>query len=385
MQVGHYAEALKLACMLKRTQDFNLDQQQRTAELTHTGREFLAIRGATLGGLWKNSRHRDEVVGMALAALHLFHADRHYLVRDGKVHIIDESTGRIAQGRQWSRGLHQLIELKEGCKPTGEQQTIAQITYQRFFPRYLRLAGTSGTLDEARRELLAVYGLEVARVPLHRPSRRRMQPLRMYPTEQAKWDAVVASIIELRGENRPVLVGTDSVAASEHLGRLLQAAGQPHTVLNALQDQEEAHIVARAGQPGQVTIATNMAGRGTDIPLEPEAAERGGLHVICCQLNNARRIDRQLHGRCGRQGDPGSVETLLSLQDLLIAKHLPGQLVIWLTRRSRHDASFPPWLGRFLAAWPQHLEEKRQRQQRAQMLAQDVLFEKGLAFSGKSE
>lgn len=384
-QTGHYGEALNLAGQLKKNQHYQLDHHLRSAALTPAGREVLATLAPSLGGLWKNTRHREEVVGTALAALHLHHADRHYLVRDGRVYIIDEPTGRIAHGRQWSRGLHQLIELKEGCQPSGEQQTVAQITYQRFFPRYLRLAGTSGTLDEARYELLAVYGVEVARVPLHRPSRRHWLPLRLFATAEAKWKAVVGRITEMRSVGRPVLVGTDSVADSEHLSRLLHAASLPYTLLNARQDSEEAGIIAQAGKPGQITIATNMAGRGTDIPLEQDVARRGGLHVICCQHNSARRIDRQLHGRCGRQGDPGSVDTLLSLHDPLIAKYLPARLVGWLTWRNNNDGPFSSWLGVILAALPQRLEERRQRRQRAQLLEQDALFERSLAFGGPSE
>lgn len=384
-QREHYREALSLAAKLTQNLDFVLDSRAHSAELLPPGREILSSLAPLMGALWKNGRHREETVATALAALHLYHADRQYLVRDGKVLVIDEPTGRVAPARQWSGGLHQLIELKEGCEPSGEQQTIAQITYQRFFPRYLRLCGTSGTLAEARRELFFVYGLKVARVPLRRPSQRRVLPLRLYMTMQAKWKSVVERIIEMHKSGRPVLVGTNSVADSEHLSQLLHAMELPHTVLNARQDRQEAGIVAKAGEPGRITITTNMAGRGTDIILKDDAAERGGLHVICCQHNSTGRTDRQLYGRCGRQGDLGSVETILSIHDPLIAKYLPVRLVEWLERRYSQDAPLSAWMGVNLARWSQILEEQRQRRQRAQLLEQDAMAERLLAVGGPAE
>jgi len=312
--------------------------------------------------------HREETVCTALAALHLYERDRHYLVKDATVNIIDESTGRVAEGRVWSRGLHLMVELKEDCPPSGDTATVAQITYQRFFRRYLALAGMSGTLEEARGELQAVYGLPVVGVPLSRPGRRTVLATRLYTDRQSKWKAVVAETMKVSAGGRPVLIGTDSVAESEAVSRLLTEAGVAHAVLNARQDREEARIIAEAGRAGQVTVATNMAGRGTDIALGAGVAGRGGLHVISCQHNATRRIDRQLVGRCARRGDPGSAQTLLALDQPFIARCAPRFVARAV---GEHGLESPQWLVRLLVRLPQRLEEARQRAERKQLLERD--------------
>ena len=211
-----------------------------------------------------------------------------------------------------------MIEIKESCELSGQQEQLARMTYQRFFRRYLRLAGMIGTAREVRRELWSIYSLPVKQVPTHKPVRRRAEGHRVYPDKASKWRAVVERIRERRAEQRPVLVGTRSVEDSELLSSLLAEEGIEHQVLNARQDAREAEIIAGAGAQGSITVATNMAGRGTDIPLAAGVAELGGLHVICTERNEARRIDRQLFGRCGRQGDPGSYESLLCLEDEIL-------------------------------------------------------------------
>jgi preprotein translocase subunit SecA len=315
-------------------------------------------------------------------ALHLYKQDRHYLVRDGAVSIIDEPTGRVAPGRVWSRGLHQLIELKEHCRPSDATVTIAQITYQRFFQRYLALAGMSGTLGEARSELRSTYGLQVVEVPLGRNSRRTLLPTRLFPNREAQWQAVIEQAMTISHSDRPVLIATDSVVESEEISRLLAAAGLPHAVLNARQDKEEAHVIARAGQFRQITVATNMAGRGTDITLGHGIAELGGLHVICCQHNASRRIDRQLLGRCARRGDPGSAQSLLALDKPLLARFAPS----WFTRHvGKNGFEHPQWLVKSLVRAPQRMEERRQRLQRQELLRQDFRAEHSLSFGGPIE
>jgi preprotein translocase subunit SecA len=335
-----------------------------------------------LPGLWRNRQHRDEIVCTAIAATRLFQKDRHYLVRDGHVSIIDERTGRIASGRVWSQGLQQLIELKEGCTPSSETVPVAQITYQRLFRRYLALTGMSGTLREARNELLATYGLGVVRVPLHHPDLRRRLKTRFYPTRGAQWSAVLDRILRVTATGRPVLVGTDSVVDSEELGRRLLEAGVDHAVLNARQDREEATIIAAAGSRGHVTVATNMAGRGTDIALAPGVAELGGLHVICCQHNASRRLDRQLVGRCARRGDPGSTEALLSLEHPSVAKYVPQ----W-TRRMvpEHGFERPQWLLWLLVNTPQWVEERRHQVQRQELMRRDAQTQRSLSFGRPME
>ncbi|MFO7541825.1 MAG: hypothetical protein R6W97_03300, partial [Thiobacillus sp.] len=366
------AEILQLAATLRAGADFTLDPHAMSATLTEQGRASIEARVDGLHPVWHSRRHRDENLRLALAALHLFHRDRHYLVRDDGVHIIDETTGRVSPGRTWSRGLHQLIELKELCKVSGEAVTRAQITYQRFFPRYLRLCGMSGTLAESRAELSRVYGLSVVRVPLRKPSRRLELGQRVFLQRAQQWHALAQRVAELTDQGRPVLIGTDSVADSDSLSAHLMQQNIAHTVLNARNDKQEADIVALAGHAGRIAVATNVAGRGTDIPLGPGVEKRGGLHVISCQMNSARRIDRQLKGRCARQGDAGSVETVLCLESPLMQRSLPGWLKRMAARSARPDnGQLPVWLGTMLATFTQRMEESRQQAQRAQLLHQD--------------
>jgi preprotein translocase subunit SecA len=382
---AYVEQALRLAMQLSPGRDFVVDREVQAALISPQGRNRVAELAAPLGGLWEDRRHREEIIALALAAHHVYERDRDYLVRERKIVMIDQTTGRVAPGRVWSRGLQQLLEIKEGCPPTGEQETIAQITYQRFFPRYHHLCGMSGTLAEAQAELRSVYRLDVAHVPLRRPSRRRQLPTRVYGSRQAKWDAVITRLRALHASGRPVLVGTDSVADSDHLSVLLAAERLPHAVLNARNDGEEAAMVARAGEIGQIMVTTNMAGRGTDIPLGPGVAERGGLHVICCQHNASPRIDRQLHGRAARQGDPGSMETVLSLQDALLARTYPQWFMGMLRAMTGHAGCRPAWLGAGVARLPQWLEERRQRGERRMLLDHDQRSERRLAFAGRGE
>jgi len=381
-ELEYHRQALTLASHMTVGHDFVLDRQSVSAELTGPGQALLEQRAAELGVVWGNRLHRAEAVATALAALNLYHRDRHYLIRDGSVAIIDETTGRLAPGRMWSHGLHQMIELKEGCAPSSELITAAQITYQRFFRRYLRLGGMSGTLWEARAELQSAYGFDIVRVPLRRPCRRRVLPTRIFPDRESHWTAVVRRIAEIHRSGRPVLVGTDSVAESETLSKLLDQAELPHAVLNARHDAQEAQIVARAGEPGRITVATNMAGRGTDIPLAPGIATQGGLHLLCCQHNVSRRIDRQLLGRCARQGEPGSAETFISLDKPLIARVVPA----WARRYVCQDGRVrPAWLIALILRLPQILEERHQCNQRRNLSQQDARWDSHSSIGGPSE
>jgi preprotein translocase subunit SecA len=375
------AEILQAAATLRRDADFMLDRHTQSASLTEAGKAALDGKSGSLHPVWRNRRHRDENLCLALAALHLFERDRHYLVRDDGVHIIDETTGRLSPGRTWSRGLHQFIEMKEGCKPSGEAVTRAQITYQRFFPRYFKLCGMSGTLAESRGELSRVYGLDVVRVPLRKPGRRIDHGCRVYLGRDQLWQAVAERVAEIAGKGRPILIGTDSVADSDSLSAHLAQQGIAHTVLNARNDRQEAAIVALAGHRGRVTVTTNMAGRGTDIPLGPGVEKHGGLHVISCQMNSSRRIDRQLKGRCARQGDPGSVETLLCLEAPLMQRSLPSWLKRLAEKRAhKTSGQLPNWLGMLLVVFTQRMEESRQLAQRAQLLHYDKQLDRQAVF-----
>jgi preprotein translocase subunit SecA len=229
--------------------------------------------------------------------------------------IVDENTGRLAEGRKWRDGIHQAIEAKEKIEVTVPTGQAARITVQDLFLRYKYLAGMTGTAMTAAREFRKVYRKVVIPVPTNRPVRRERLPDQVFGTSDEKWRAIVAETRELHEQGRPVLIGTRSIDKSLILSKMLNELGLEHKVLNAHEIATEAEIVARAGQPGKVTVATNMAGRGTDIKLGPGVAESGGLHVICTELHDSARIDRQLMGRCGRQGDPGTVRQYMSLDD----------------------------------------------------------------------
>jgi preprotein translocase subunit SecA len=377
--------ALRLADRLEPGRDFLIEERDRAVRLTEAGQAHLEDLVAPLGGVWAGRLRREELVRQALVAQRLFVRDKHYLVRDGKVQIIDEFTGRVMADRSWEHGLHQLIEAKEGCAPTRPHDPLARISYQRFFRRYLHLAGMTGTAREVSGELWSVYGLAVVSVPPNRPSRRRGFPDCIYPTAAEKWTAVVERIKALHQNGRPVLVGTRSVAASEHLSRLLAAEELPHQVLNARQDREEAAIVAQAGEPGRITVATNMAGRGTDVRLAPAVAELGGLHVIATERHEAHRIDRQLFGRCGRQGDPGSYEAIVSLEDELPAVHSGGLWRRFALAMARPGHPVPRWTGTRAIRRAQQGAERLHSRMRRDLLKMDEQLESALAFTGRRE
>lgn len=380
-----YDTALTLARGLERGQDFLLEGRDRNVRLTPRGQAALEQRAQDLKGIWSGPRRREELVRQGLTALHLFYRDVQYLVRDDKVHIIDEYTGRVMGDRSWEQGLHQMIELKEGCPLTPMQTSLARMTYQRFFRRYLWLSGMTGTAQEVAGEIWNVYRLATVTIPTNRPLQRMRMGERLFASADQKWDAVVGRVGALRGQGRPVLIGTRSVAASEILSKQLTRAKIEHVVLNARQDQEEAEVVAAAGEPGRVTVATNMAGRGTDIKLTRSVAQAGGLHVIATERHDARRIDRQLYGRTGRQGDPGSYEIMASLDDeLLTGPH--GTLTRWIARPML-------LLGKLLAGWPagalvrvaQWSAERSHAGVRRDLLQHEDQLESTLAFSGRVE
>ena len=380
-----YETALALARGLERGQDYSLDGRERSIRLTPMGQATLTQRAADLKGIWSGPRRREELVRQALTALYLFHRDVHYLLRDDKVQIIDEYTGRIMGDRSWEQGLHQMIELKEQCPLTPMHASLARITYQRFFRRYLWLSGMTGTAQEVAGELWSVYRLATVTIPTNRPLQRRWCGERVFATADQKWDAVVDRIGELRGQGRPVLVGTRSVSASEVLSAQLTKANIEHVILNARQDQTEASIVAAAGEQGRVTVATNMAGRGTDIKLARRVAEAGGLHVLSTERHEAARIDRQLYGRAGRQGDPGSAEAVMSLDDdLMSTSHgkVSRWVAQWLLKSGR---PLQGRLGRFLVRRAQVSAERMHARVRRELLQSEDQLESTLAFSGRVE
>ena len=301
-------------------EDYEYDHEKRTVELTRRGRlkarQLPKPESMATTGLFDIY----EYVTRAIKVDREYHLDQQYVVKDGEIVIVDEFTGRLGEGRKWRDGIHQAVEAKEGVEITVATGQAARITVQDFFLRFEHLAGMTGTAWASKTELHKIYKCHVIPVPTNRPPRRIKLPTEVYATEKAKWQAIVKEIQELHSMGRSVLIGTRTIDKSEILSSLLQKVGIEHQVLNANHVETEAAIVADAGQWGKVTVSTNMAGRGTDIRLPDEVLNIGGLHVICTELHESARIDRQLIGRCGRQGDPGSYRQYISLEDEIMEK-----------------------------------------------------------------
>ncbi|MCL1916626.1 MAG: preprotein translocase subunit SecA, partial [Desulfovibrionaceae bacterium] len=303
---------------LRKGEHFTLDEKARSVLLTEEGiaRAEQILQVDNLFDV-RNITLQHHVL-QSLKARHIFKRDVDYIVREGQVIIVDEFTGRTMEGRRFSDGLHQALEAKEGVKVEAETQTMASITYQNYFRLYSKLAGMTGTADTEAVEFQEIYNLSVVSIPTHRPMIRKDMPDLVYRTREEKYQAIMQSIIELQGKGQPVLVGTISVEVSEIIAQRLKKAGIAHNVLNAKQHDKEAAIIAEAGLSGRVTIATNMAGRGTDIVLGEGVRELGGLHILGTERNESRRIDNQLRGRSGRQGDPGSSRFYVAMEDDLM-------------------------------------------------------------------
>ena len=318
-----YRIADQVVSRLRTGTDFEINEKDHQAILTEEGIEkaerAIGVDSFYTPGNMEWPHHLEQ----ALKAHHLYKRDGEYVVQpgeDGKpeVIIVDEFTGRLMPGRRWSDGLHQAVEAKEGIDPRHENQTLATVTYQNFFRLYRKLAGMTGTARTEAAEFHKIYNLDVVTIPTNRPMNRLEEDDRIYRTSKEKYDALIEHVVEIHKRNQPVLVGTTSIEKNEKVSELLQKRGITHEVLNAKNHAREAAIIARAGQPGAVTIATNMAGRGTDILLGPGIAAMGGLRVVGTERHEARRIDNQLRGRAGRQGDPGSSVFFLSLEDDLM-------------------------------------------------------------------
>ena len=310
-----YRWSAEVADQFEEGRHFEAKQKPRQIDLNEEGRKFLrSLKFPEQLNLF-GMLDIYEQVERAILVSREYQKDRHYVVRDDEIVIVDEFTGRMAEGRKWRAGIHQAIEAREGVTISVETGDAAKVTIQDYFLRYNRLAGMTGTAATSAVELHKIYKTRVAIIPTNRPPKRIRLEDQVYGNSEAKWDAIVEAIAELHAEGRPVLVGTRSIDKSEYLSRKLSQAGVEHLVLNARHTAEENEIVAQAGQPNRVTVATNMAGRGTDIQPAENVLERGGLHVICTEMHDSARIDRQLIGRCGRQGDPGSFQIFLSLDD----------------------------------------------------------------------
>jgi preprotein translocase subunit SecA len=365
--------------------DFTIDEKTKQVYLTEEGMAKVEKLLADAGMIESGASLYDSAnlslmhtLNAALRAHHLFHKDTDYIVRDGEVIIVDEFTGRTLQGRRWSEGLHQAVEAKEGVPIQRENQTLASITFQNFFRLYDKLSGMTGTADTEAYELQSIYGLEVVVIPTHKPMVRQDNADLVFLTKQEKFDAIVDDIKERVAAGQPVLVGTTSIESSELISRELKKAGIKHEVLNAKQHEREAHIIEQAGRPGNVTIATNMAGRGTDIVLggnleaelrdlgedaseaerrkvkedwqkrHDQVIEAGGLHIIGTERHESRRIDNQLRGRSGRQGDPGSTRFYLALEDPLMRIFASERMSGMMQKLGMRDGESieHPWVNR---------------------------------------
>jgi preprotein translocase subunit SecA len=376
-----YLWADDLARKMRIHEHFTFDVKKQKLELTEAGRYLARWSNPPTGPHSHAMDKLYEHIERALQAHYRFRRDQHYMVHDNKVIIIDEYTGRRMPDRHWREGLHQAVEAKERVPITMAAEHAASITFQSFYKLYKKLAGMTGTAAPNNREFRRVYKLHVVVVPTNRPVIRKQLPDRVFPTEEAKFDAVVEETKKIIAAGRAILIGTRSVEKSERLSEKLTEAGIPHQVLNARQHEREAEIVSHAGEKGRVTIATNMAGRGTDIKPDPSVIQAGGLHVLGTERHEARRIDRQLAGRTGRQGDPGTCQFFLSLEDeLLEALGQRAQAKLIALGRSGKQLDWDKFLPLFYKA--QRKTERRHYIQRVDLMVyekqrQEVLKELG--------
>ena len=379
-----YKQVWSIANSLERDSDYTIDIRYKEVTVQPSGRLKLQEQIHTLPERWRGASRPEELVEQVLVAKEFYTKNKQYVVQQNKVIIVDEFTGRMMENRKWRHGLHQAIEAKEGVPLSSVDQTLARMSFQRYFRLYKKLAGMTGTAHEAARELWHTYHLPTIRIPSNRPVIRKHLPDRMFPTASAKLEAIVAEVEKCHLNGQPVLVGTRNVATSQVLAKRLHAEGFKVSLLNALNDRQEAKIIAGAGAPGAITIATNMAGRGTDIHLGEGVAERGGLHVIATERHESGRIDRQLFGRSGRQGDPGSAVAYVSCDDELLqrfARKWMLELFRWSLKNHLPGAR---WIGKFVSWKVQGKAQKIAVKSRNSVLKMDTWLDEAVGFTGKS-
>ncbi len=375
--------AQKIVADLVEGIDYRPNLRFKEIELTEAGLAKVAATSGSLPGVWRGDSRRMELAIQALVAREFFHRDKQYIIEKGKVVIVDEFTGRPMPQRTWREGMHQAIEAKEGLEISDPSETIARLSFQRFFRCFHKLAGMTGTAREAAAEFWQVYRLPVIPIPTNRPCLREHWPDRVFAIEEQKWHAVADEIARVHATGRPLLVGTRSVAASEKLAVLLAERALQCAILNAVRLKEESAVIAMAGEAGRITIATNMAGRGTDIFLSRGIAAAGGLHVIATERHESQRVDRQLFGRSARQGDPGSAQAFVSIEDELVRRHLRPTLQRIL-RRAVTD-HLPSWEKIAHMAF-RHAQQNAQSlafKQRKAVMGADQWLGEALSFSGE--
>lgn len=368
----HYHMAFALAKQMRERHDFKIDWTVRSVELTPLGQARLdeLAEASGQGGFWRGQRRREELVTQAITALHCYTLDEQYLISDdGKIQIIDENTGRVMADRSWRHGLHQAIEVKEKVTVTADKENLARLSFQRFFRQYPIIAGMSGTVWESRGEFWQIYQRPIVRIPTNKPCIRVQLPVQFFDTMEEKWTAVVKRVCELNDIGVPVLVGTRSVLASQEVSKRLAAEGRFHRVLNATQTAQEASIVAEAGAKGKITVATNMAGRGTDILLGKDVKDLGGLHVVSTEPHGSSRVDRQLFGRAARQGDPGCAQLFGCAEDDVFIRHAKHLRKFWKTIGAQR-----------LIDYAQNKAERMARFNRKQVLKNDDWMDQAVPF-----
>lgn len=371
--------AFELAKKLVKDEDYKVDEKNRTVQfLVDMDDRLEQIQQSSVddeihrSGFCKAAFLKD-LVRQALVATNLFVRERHYVIEDEKIVIVDESTGRKMPMRSWNGGLHQMIEIKEGVEITGLKETEARMSFQRFFRLYRNFSGMTGTAKEASREFWTIYGAPVVCIPNHCKNIRKVGVLKAFSTKAAKREAIIREIVDLHKQGRPILVGTKDIDESEIIASRITEMGLECRIINAVRSEEEAAVVAAAGKYAAITVATNMAGRGTDIKIEKSVRKIGGLHVIATECNASSRIDRQLFGRCARQGDPGSASHYASFEDEVIKRNLPLSVIPLL----RHLGFF----SMFVVGFAQFVAGRKAFQSRLSVQRTDTWLEESLGFS----
>lgn len=380
------AAAWQIASALERGIDYQVNPARRSIDFAPGRLEELAAGYEVEGArLWSSVGRRAELLRLALEAREFFRRDEQYVLDEDKVVIVDESTGRPMPMRTWRQGLHQMIEVKEGVSMSGASETLARISFQSYFRHYQNLAGASGTVQEVASEIWRTYGLPILRVPRHLPSQRQFLGWRFYPDMASKSAAISAEIKVRHARGQPVLVGMRSVEASENLAEPLVNEGLILHVLNAKRHREEALMVMQAGHRSRITIATNMAGRGTDIRLDPTVHVLGGLHVVASEPHESARVDRQLFGRAARHGDPGSVLAMYSAEDPLFVRFVSDRLRRFWVRMLQSNVTPVAWLGqktgRLLLWWSQSRAQSQAVRRRRQVMQTETEITSGLGFT----
>ena len=368
-----------LADRLVQGSDYRVQTNARSVFLLPSGLDQLTEVAHTIPVVWRPAARREELLRQALLVRHFFLPGHQYVVHEDEIVLLDEFTGRMTPGRALTAGLHQAIEAHEGVTFTDPNESLTQMSFQAFFSRFAKLCGCTGTAHEAADELWRVYGVQVLHIPTHRPRQTQYRSPAVMPRTEDKWQAIAQEVRAEHAKGRPVLVGVRSVAASLELAGRLQDLPEVQ-VLNALNHQHEAQIVAAAGQPGRVTLATHMAGRGTDIRLGEGVALRGGLHVIVAEINESARVDRQLAGRCGRQGDPGSVSTYYALDDALAERMLTPWLRRSLMTMAERSSPALGWTTQQVFRWAQRQTEAHAFARRWSVLKADEWMRSALPF-----